>query len=420
MKINSYKSQVTWIAALGWIVAAQAQDILKPEFTPKCNECIYKLNWHSTDSDGAYYELFIVDPVHPEGRRRIYKGASGEAFVTVSGPQTAEVRACYYEISCSAFTEIPLVPQTKPANKQQLDKLRITSPIELIHRSSSDAVIPSIGRRVYGVQSVLLDISATGQRGCNNGAGRRVWNIGTRMTITLAPDLVFNVSNRSIVEHDDGLWTWTGDIVDDHDGTVTLTANDCKESAYVSIESDSGNFAIQPTTAPEHVAYGVDATPGSYDCSQPIHEETSPLIEFVDAPGGHDPGLVQNFGVRFRYVNLDFDEFSKRFAPLAYIVGKDRDHEISNFLVTLSMFEFFPSFETKFDFRHGDFVSDSAASWRWSGCIAGDEKSRLHLSVDNRNRSVNLRAVRGNRVTTLRPTLDGRYLIVERESTAQR
>lgn len=56
---------------------------IPPEFTRECGECTYKLTFGSPDSAGVYYELALPDPTDPDGRRRVYKGASPRAFITV-------------------------------------------------------------------------------------------------------------------------------------------------------------------------------------------------------------------------------------------------------------------------------------------------------------------------------------------------
>ena len=55
---------------------AAAQSTVPPEFTAECDECAYKLTFESPGATGVHYELALPDPEHPEGLRRVYKGAS--------------------------------------------------------------------------------------------------------------------------------------------------------------------------------------------------------------------------------------------------------------------------------------------------------------------------------------------------------
>lgn len=415
MKKISFVCHVIWIAALGWIVTARSQDFPRAEFTLVCHECVYGVSWEHPDTNIRFHELFLPDPTHPDGIRRIFKGASKSAYVTVSGSQTAKLRSCFSVHNCSTFVELQMIPENKLPDQGLMNKIRITSPIELLHESSSVAANPAISRRVYELRSVLLDFTATGQRGCEKGVGRRKWNIGTRMTITISPDNVFEVRNRSIVEHDDGFWTWTGDITGDHVGTVTITANDCKELAFVSIVSDRGIFAIQPMTAPEHIAYRVDPSQAIDDCSYPIHEQGSPLIKFEDELDVDLTGSVEQHVTRSRQVRFDFDEFDAHVAPLLILLGADRDHDAANFVDTTARLELFPSVETKFDFRHGELVSGNASNWQWRGCKGGDPESQIQLLVDKINRNVFLVVSSGKTITSMQSMSNGLHRIVEIE-----
>lgn len=400
--------RLIWAATLAISGPAHSQDLSSPEFTPVCNECVGLLRWGAEDA--AYYEVKLSDVTHPDGKKLIYKGPSTEAFVTISGPQVAEVRACNAG-GCTGWVLMHLVPTSNMPESDLLGKLRITQPIELIHDAATEAEMPAVPGRAHEPRAVLLDLTATGQRGCAKGTGKRQWNIGTRTTIALTPDISLKVRNQSVVEHGDGWWTWVGTIVKEHEGTVTLTANDCEEAAYVSIESDAGDFAIQPTTAPNHVAYRVEQNVASYDCSVPIIGDTTPLIVLKDEqpPENFRTG-AQSDGL-YRHVSFNYDAFAAQIKPLRYLLGSDRGHNVEKFVNPLVSLELVPGIETKIDLRHGEVAVRGARYWNWSGCIAAKPDSKFHITVDNEGRTIQLALLAHDMQVHMSQSTGGQYLI---------
>ena len=401
------------LIALAFPINANSQGFPTEEFTPVCNECVYGINWDHPDPNVRFHELFLPDPKHPDRLRRIFKGPSKNARVTVSGSQTAKLRACFFEGNCSTFIDLHMIPEKKLPDQGLMNHIRILSPIELLHESSITVVAPNISGRVYEPESVLLDFTATGQRGCERGVGQRTWNIGTRLKISISSENAFEVRNTSVVEHGDGWWTWTGAMTGNHIGTMTMTADDCAEKAYVSIESDYGVYSIQPMAEPAHIIYRVDPSEDDSDCTQSRYDLGLPLIKFEDGVDGDGSEPIGEFVNRSRVVRFDFEEFDQRVAPFLILLGPDRSHDAANFVNTTATLELFPGDVTKFDFRHGEFTSRDSTAWQWRGCLAGEPDSQLHLVVDRSNQKLNLSLRRGVLITAVQATSGGRHRIVE-------
>jgi hypothetical protein len=390
-----------------------AQAIGAREFTPKCDECVYTVSWNS-DGGVDYYELFLVDPLHPDGRRRIYKGPSGGAYVTVRGIQTAMVRACYHPNSCSGLAEAPLIPDVQPDPGKEKD-IRITEPIPLLHKSDKEVARPATTWPARDFNALMIDISATGQRVCYEESNQPIWSVGTRMKVRVAADVEFIATNLNIVEHQDGSWTWFGDIDGEHQGTLALTADRCGESVYMSIDSDAGQFVVQPVTEGLHVGYEVIAGERIQDCLALPSASATTLIDIVGTPGGVVPRSGQKTIVRSRAVSIDTSEMFDRFSPLTYLVGDDRNYDVARFLATATSIELFPGVPVPLDLHHGEFWSDSPDRWEWRGCVAGDPASKVRLSVDLLRKDVNLNIERDNRLVLLEPDGNGQYHVIEYE-----
>ena len=390
-----------------------AQAIGAREFTPKCNECVYKVFWNS-EGGADYYELFLVDPLYPDGRRRIYKGPSGGAYVTVRGTQTAVVRACNYPNSCSGITEVPLIPDVRP-NPDQKKGIRFTDPIPLLHKSDKEVAGPATGWPARNFQALMVDITATGQRGCYEKSNEPIWSIGTRMKVSVAANIEFTATNRSIAEHRDGSWTWIGDIDGEHHGTLALTTDRCGESVYMSIDSDAGQFVVQPVAEALHVGYEVVAGDRVQGCHAPPSASAIALFDIVDTTDSVVLRSGRRKAVQSRSVSIHIGEMLERFSPLAYLVGDDRNYDVARFLPTSTSIELFPGVPVPLDLHQGEFWSNSPGRWGWRGCVAGDPSSEVRLSVDQLRNDVNLSIERGNRLVSLKPDANGQYHVIEYE-----
>lgn len=382
---------------------AHAQQTLPHEFTPECGECTYKLTFGSPDSNGVYYELGLPDPTHPDGRRRVYKGSSVSAYITVRGVQAAALRACYSPYSCSDWTELTLIPPPDAEAKTSPD-FRTVPPVNLLHTEGADSTLTNGLRKVGEARSVFVDLSATGQRACTGSVGNRRWNLGTRMIVSLLPDLDLKVVNRELIEHNDGRWTWIGKIEGENEGTVTLTADDCRETAFVSIRSDAGDFAIRPIEAPAHSVYPVTSPADTRDACSPLDTSPTALLEISDLPGGST--LVR----RVELVTTRLDELQ---ASLPYLIGEDRNHDLADFLNPAGSVELVPGAAATFDLRDGQWNVASSGDVHWSGCVAGEPDSRLTISIAGHDRRVNVTLRRDSELVSLQST-DAGYEIKSR------
>lgn len=388
---------------------AKAQAVDSLEFTPVCDECVYRISWNSAGAD--YYEVFVVDLLHPDGRRRIYKGPSGNAYVTVSGTQTAEIRACNRG-GCSAATELPLIRDTR-SNDDWKKNFRFTSPITLLHRIDDEIAGLTVGWPTDNVGAVSVDTTATGQRVCQKEPSEAVWNIGTRMKVSVAPDIDFTVKNREIIEHEAGSWSWFGDIEGSHEGTLTLTTDRCGDSVFMSIDSDAGKFVVQPEGTPNHVVYEVIVGDRPPDCHSAPITDAVPLFDVVDKPGVDMPRSGNRRVLRSRSVSIDISEFLNRFSSLAYLVGDDRSYDIARFLDTATSIEFLPGESVPLDLRHGVILTSLPDRWVWHGCVAGDSDSKARLIVDVSRKTVDVMIEQGNKVTSLASDRSGQYFVFE-------
>ena len=393
--------------------SVKAQVIGAREFTPKCNECVYKVSWNS-DSGAVYFELFLVDPLHPDGRRRIYKGPSGGAYVTVRGTQTALVRACNHPNSCSELIEIPLIPDVR-SNPDRKKGIRFTEPFPLLHKSDKEIAGPATGWPARDFKALMIDITAAGQRVCYEESSEPIWSIGTRMKVSVAANVELTATNRSIVEHRDGSWTWFGDIDGEHHGKLALTTDRCGGSVFISIDSDAGQFVVQPVGEFLHVGYEVFPGDLLQGCQAPPSSGATALFDIADTPGGAKLRSGRKTVVRSRSVSIDIGEMLDRFSPLAYLVGDDRNYDVARFLETAMSVELFPGVPVPLDLHHGEFWSNSPDRWRWRGCVAGDPASEVRLSVDLLRKDVNLSIERGNRLVLLKPDRNGQYHVIEYE-----
>ena len=104
---------------------AHSQVFPTEEFTPVCNECVYGINWDHPDPNVKFHELFLPDPKHPDGLRRIFKGPSKNARVTVSGSHTAKLRACFFASNCSSFIDLHMIPEKKLPDQGLGNTMRI-------------------------------------------------------------------------------------------------------------------------------------------------------------------------------------------------------------------------------------------------------------------------------------------------------
>jgi len=389
----------------------KAQTLEPREFTPQCNECVYKLSWNS-NGGARYYELFLVDPLHPDGRRRIYKGPTGSAFVTVSDSQTALVRACNGPGACSELVESPLIREYgKGPNKG----IWFTEPISLIHNSDDKIVKPATGWPAREFEALIVDITATGQRLCRKGSDEPIWSIGTRMKVRVAAEIEFIATNRSIVEHHDGKWTWIGEIDGEYHGTLTLTTDRCGESVYISIDSDAGQFVVQPVAETLHVGYEVVVGDQLQGCEGPPILGATALFDIVDIPGGVVQRASRKKIVRSRSVSIDMDEMLDRYSPLAYLTGDDRNYDLARFLETATSIELFLGTPVSLELSNGEFWSYGWDIWGWNGCVTGDPSSEVRLTVNSLQKDINLSIERGNRLVWLEPDGRGQYHVIEYE-----
>lgn len=367
----------------GNIGTASAQEIFPPEFTPVCNECIHMLGWSAPDHRAEYYyEVYLLDESRPEDRRRIYKGPSHETFITVSGTPIAQVLTCAFGMLCSDPEERMLIPQGQSEVPDVFKGMRLSQSLELLHDTGESMNWPDIARGFDSIRAVALDLTATGQRGCELGIGNRRWNLGARMTIAVTPELKFKVRNLSVTEHRDGRWTWTGRIEGEHKGRVVLTTDDCAQETFVTIKSDAGDFAIQPVSELQHIVYRVVEPSQASDCSAPVSGEPTPIFELLDTELNDVNETQSGHRAQPRYVKLDVDEFKNRMHRLRYLSGVDRDHDVGMFLNPLMSLTLAPDLNIQFDLRHGDFTDDMDTRWSWSGCVAGSQDGQLRISID--------------------------------------
>jgi len=390
--------------------AVRAQAIDSLEFTPECDECVYKVSWSSPGGAG-HYELFLVDPVHPDGRRRIFKGPSENAYITVSGTQTVEVRGCNRG-SCSDFFELPLIPGTE-SNDDWMKDFRFTRPITLFHEIDKDFAEPAVGWPADNFRALAVDTSATGQRVCDKAPSEAVWNIGTRMKVSVASDIDFTVRNREVVEHKDGGWSWLGDIEGSHEGSLTLTTDRCGESVFMAIDSNVGQFVVQPTASAGHVGYEVMVGDRLPDCHAAPNTDAPPLFGIVEEPGVDIPSPGRKQVLRSRSVTVDIVEFLERFSSLTYLVGDDRHYDIARFLATATNIELLAGESVPLDLRQGVILSSQPGRWVWHGCVSGEPDSKARLIVDGSRKTVDVKIERGNSVTSLSSDRSGQYYVFE-------
>lgn len=376
---------------------AAAQSTMPPEFTAECGECTYKLTFDSPDATGVQYELALPDPSQLDGRRRVYKGASTSAFVTIRGAQNASLRACYHPSNCSGWTEMTLIPPPDAEGKQS--PLFSNRPaISLLHPVDASQPVPRDLAVVTKGRPVLMDLSATGQRACTGGTGTRQWNLGTRMLLSLSSELEFKVVNRELIEHRDGRWTWIGDIEGTHSGTVTLTADDCEETAYVSIRSDVGGFAIRPVDAPLHVTYEVDESTDTRERCASANGTATPILDVaMPTDGSSGAGRVE----------IDAARLHDLVGALPYLAGDDRNHDLADFFNPLLSVELVSGEPAVFDLRDGTISLSASGDMYWSGCLAGEPDSRMMLSVTASDREIHVAQVRDGRHVSLRKTGSG-------------
>lgn len=251
---------------------------------------------------------------------------------------------------------------------------------------------------------MLLDLSATGQRACTGGVGSRRWNLGTRMVVSLSPDLSLKVVNRELIEHRDGRWTWNGEIEGEHAGTVTLTADDCRETAFVSIRSEAGDFAIQPVDAPIHAVFRVARPPKTRNACSPLDTPPRPLLDISDVPG---------VSTSVRHVELVSTRLVDLRATVPYLIGEDRDHDLADFLDTAGSVELVPGATASFDLRDGQWNVAPSGDVHWSGCVAGEPDSHLTLRIEGDDPHISVTLRRGNESVSLQHT-DAGYRIETR------
>jgi hypothetical protein len=376
---------------------AGAQSTMPPEFTAECGDCTYKLTFDTPGATDVHYELALPDPSKPAGLRRVYKGASSSAYITVRGAKTASLRACYYPSNCSGWTEITLIPPPDEEGRQAPEFNSVPA-IKFLHPAGAENPGMNDLPSENNARPVVVDLSATGQRACTGGVGTRQWNLGTSMIVSLSPDTELKVINSELVEHRDGRWTWSGEIEGDDSGSVALTADDCEETVYVSIRSNKGRFAIRPTAPPHHAVYKVALPADQRQHCTAVVGTAKTLLKIVPAADG---------SATADQVEIETTRLDRLLNSLQYLIGEDRNHELADFIDTVGSVELVPGAPAQFDLRDGTMNVSASGDMYWTGCLAGEPNGRLRLTVTGTERAIHLVQIRDGDEVSLRKTEAG-------------
>ena len=342
------------------------------EHTAICGECTHRIEWGGAERV-QFYEVFVADPEAEDGRRLAYKGPRSSIYITVHGDQTVLVRACN-SAGCSGLFPIALTAERDYAAPPVY---RSWEPNHFVHESDAPTAPIGVGWPTFEHRSLVVDISATRQQVCGPDPNEPWWYVGTRLLVRLSAGVEFVVTNRHIVEHDDGSWTWTGDITGDHKGTMQFTADACGEAIHARIDSDAGHYVIRPDSDGNHVGYRVEPGNRTEGCSVLSSESREALLRLE----GLTPVAVNSSGRRERTVDVDQELVGRLFAPLEYILGEDREYDVASFVPTWVYVELFEGEPLELDLHTGS-LRRGALSWSWQGCAAGqpDRDVRFNAS----------------------------------------
>ncbi len=389
-------------------VPAGANQSSGQEASSICGECTHRIEWGGAEG-ATFYEVYLADPEALDGRRLAYKGPRSSIYITVHGDQTVLVRACNSG-GCSGFFPIPLTAERDFAAPPVY---RPWEPLHFLHVSDAPATPIEVGWPTSEHRSVVVDISASRQQVCGQDAAEPWWFVGTRLFVRVSADEEFVVTNRHIVEHDDGSWTWTGDITGDHDGTMQFSTDACGEAVYASIDSDLGHYVVRPSSDGRHMSYRVEPGVPIEDCSVLASASKVELLQFEEL----SPETVNTSGVRTRTVSIDHDAVVDLLSPLEFVLGEDRHYDLASFVPTSFYVELFEGEPVAMDLHTGE-LHAGALGWSWRGCVMGQPdrvvRFRLSWSEDTVGMSIDGPA---RRATWLqRAQRDGKteYLVMDR------
>ena len=390
-------------------VPAEADQPSEQENTAICGECTHRIEWGGAERV-TFYEVFLADPEAEDGRRLAYKGPRSSIYITVHGDQTVLVRACN-SAGCSGLFPIPLTAERDFAAPPVY---RSWEPLYFLHESDARASPIGVGWPTFEHRSIDVDISASRQQVCGPDPNEPWWFVGTRLIVRLSADEEFVVTNRHVVEHDDGSWTWTGDITGDHDGTMQFTTDACGEAVYASIDSNVGQYVIRPAGDGRHVGYRVEPGIPTEGCSVLSSEARVALLQFEEDVAE----TVNASGVRTRTVNIDHELVASLFSPLEYILGEDRQYNLASFVPTSVYVELFEGEPLALDLHAGNLRRD-ALSWTWRGCVMGqpDRTVRFQASWSGGTISMSVDGPARRETRLRRVSRDGtdQYLITDRQ-----